>query len=172
MKKRINKSFALVLPLLLMLILVVSGCGIEEPSPLQSNENPTTAETSINQPVNEETNLDEAGHYTSKEEVSLYIHLYGKLPGNYITKNDAKDEGWVASKGNLFDVTDEKSIGGDRFYNRERLLPDEKGRKYYEADIDYTGGSRGAKRIVFSNDGLIYYTGDHYNSFELLYGEE
>lgn len=153
-------------------MLVVSGCGIEDLSPVQGNENQTTVETNLNQPPNEEANLDEKGSYTSKEEVSLYLHLYGKLPENYITKNDAKDEGWDASKGNLFDVTDEKSIGGDRFYNREGLLPDEKDRKYYEADIDYAGGSRGAKRMVFSSDGLIYYTGDHYNSFELLYGEE
>lgn len=64
------------------------------------------------------------------------------------------------------------SIGGDRFGNREGLLPTAKGRKYYECDIDFDGTYRGAKRIVYSNDGLIYYTEDHYESFELLYGEE
>ncbi len=74
-----------------------------------------------------------------------------------------------ADRGNLWDVTDEMSIGGDRFGNREGLLPDASGRKWYEADIDYDGGRRNAKRIVFSNDGLIYYTDDHYESFEQLY---
>ena len=62
---------------------------------------------------------------------------------------------------------------GDYFGNYEGLLPEKKGRKYTECDIDTLGAkSRGAKRIIFSNDGLIYYTDDHYESFELLYGEE
>ena len=64
------------------------------------------------------------------------------------------------------------AIGGSRFGNREGLLPKEPGRTYTECDIDTVGeNSRGAKRIVFSNDGLVYYTDDHYESFELLYGE-
>ncbi len=69
-------------------------------------------------------------------------------------------------------MTDKMSIGGDKFFNREGLLPTKAGRIYYEADIDYHGGSRGEKRIVYSNDGLVYYSGDHYESFEKLYGEE
>ena len=60
-----------------------------------------------------------------------------------------------------------------RFGNYEGLLPEADGRTYAECDIDTLGAdSRGAKRIVFSNDGLIYYTEDHYETFELLYGEE
>ena len=63
--------------------------------------------------------------------------------------------------------------GGDVFQNREGLLPKVKGRTYYECDIGTTGKkSRGSKRIVFSNDGLIYYTDDHYESFTLLYDAE
>ena len=120
----------------------------------------------------QEPQLDPDGWYSTKEEVALYLYLYGELPGNYITKNKAKDLGWDNTKGNLWDVAPGKSIGGDRFYNNDDQLPEVKGRKYYECDIDYSGGYRGAERIVFSNDGLIYYTGDHYNSFELLYGEE
>ncbi len=115
--------------------------------------------------------IDEDGYYSSKEDVALYLHTYGKLPGNFITKNKAMDLGWKASSGNLWKVTDHMSIGGDRFGNREKLLPTKKGRQYYECDIDYQGGNRGAKRIVYSNDGLIYYTEDHYRTFELLYGE-
>ena len=113
--------------------------------------------------------VDEDGEYTSKEEVALYIHLYNHLPGNFITKSEAQDLGWDSSKGNLNKVAPGKSIGGDKFGNREGLLPKKDGRVYYECDIDYVKGSRNAKRIVFSNDGLIYYTEDHYESYELLY---
>ena len=121
--------------------------------------------------LQEDTGLtvSEDGEYTSKEEVALYIHLYNHLPGNYITKKEAQDLGWDSSKGNLNTVAPGKSIGGDKFGNREGLLPKKDGRVYYECDIDYKKGSRNAKRIVFSNDGLIYYTEDHYESYELLY---
>ena len=112
------------------------------------------------------TELDPDGWYSSKEEVSLYIYTYGELPDNYLTKDEAVELGWDSSKGNLWDVADGMSIGGDKFGNREGLLPKEKGRVYYECDIDYEGGYRNGKRIVFSNDGLIYYTEDHYESFE------
>ena len=115
--------------------------------------------------------LDEHGVYDSKEDVALYIHLYGRLPDNYLTKKEAEALGW--SGGSLEKYAPGKCIGGSRFGNYEGLLPDAEGRKYTECDIDTLGASsRGAKRIVFSNDGLIYYTGDHYETFELLYGEE
>ena len=127
----------------------------------------------LNNQITETTTdkIDENGTYTSKEEVALYIHTFNKLPSNYISKKDAKELGWEANKGNLLKVCDGCSIGGDKFTNREKKLPTKKGRVYYECDIDYKGGNRNAKRIVYSNDGLIYYTDDHYNSFELLYGE-
>ena len=115
--------------------------------------------------------IDEDGSYTSKEDVALYIHTYGHLPGNFITKKEAQVLGW--SGGSLEPYAPGKCIGGSHFGNYEGLLPEAEGRSYTECDIDTLGaGSRGAKRIVFSNDGLIYYTGDHYESFELLYGEE
>lgn len=114
--------------------------------------------------------VEEDGEYSSKEEVAAYLYLFGHLPDNYLTKKEAQDLGWVASRGNLWKVAPGMSIGGDRFGNREGLLPTKKGRKYYECDIDFDGKYRNAKRIVFSNDGLIYYTDDHYESFELLYG--
>lgn len=116
--------------------------------------------------------IDEDGYYTSKEDVSLYIYTYEKLPKNFITKKEATDLGWKSKEGNLWDVTDKMSIGGDRFGNREGILPNSKDRQYYECDIDYQGGYRDAERIVYSNDGLVYYTEDHYESFTLLYGDE
>lgn len=114
--------------------------------------------------------LDENGHYNSKDEVALYIHLYGHLPANYITKKAAEALGWTG--GSIEPYAPGCAIGGGYFGNYEGLLPKAKGRSYTECDIDTVGkSSRGAKRIVFSNDGLIFYTGDHYESFELLYGE-
>ena len=119
----------------------------------------------------EQAAIDEDGEYTSREKVALYIHTYGKLPQNFIKKSEAKKLGWEG--GSLEPYAPGRSIGGDRFGNYEGLLPEAEGRRYTECDIDTKGrSSRGAKRIVFSNDGLIYYTGDHYKSFELLYGEE
>ena len=113
----------------------------------------------------------EDGWYTSKDEVALYIHLYGQLPGNYVTKDEAEEAGWHG--GSVERYTGEgTAIGGSPFGNREGLLPKAQGRYYTECDIDTAGeSSRGAKRIVFSNDGLVYYTEDHYESFELLYGQ-
>ena len=122
--------------------------------------------------ISEESEIREDGIYTSKDEVAEYIYLYGHLPDNFITKKEAKALGWVSSEGNLAEVAPGKSIGGDYFGNFEGNLPEKKGREYHECDIDSDGGYRGAKRLVFSNDGLIYYTEDHYNTFELLYGEE
>ena len=116
-----------------------------------------------------ELTVEEDETYTSKEEVALYIHLFNHLPDNFITKNEAKDLGWVSSEGNLDEVAPGKSIGGDRFGNYEGQLPEKKGRKYFECDIDYEGGYRDSKRIVFSSDGLVYYTEDHYETFEKLY---
>jgi len=113
--------------------------------------------------------MDEDGSYTTRDDVALYIHTYGKLPGNFITKAEARSLGWPG--GSLEPYSPGSSIGGDRFGNYENLLPDAEGRVWYECDIDTAGAdSRGAKRIVFSNDGLIYYTDDHYESFTQLYG--
>ena len=133
-----------------------------------------TDNIATNENVPEESNLLESeiaedGYYSSPDDVADYLHLYGKLPGNYLTKKEARDLGWVSSDGNLWQVTDKRSIGGDHFGNYEGLLPDADGRKWKECDVNYSGGYRGAERLVFSNDGLIYYTKDHYESFEKMY---
>ncbi|WP_024866193.1 ribonuclease domain-containing protein [Butyrivibrio sp. FCS014] len=130
----------------------------------QQNAQNTTQDSQ--QPTATEPLIDEDGVYTTKEDVALYIHTYGKLPSNFITKKAAKKLGW--SGGSLEDYAPGKCIGGDYFGNYEGLLPEDK--EYHECDIDTLGKSkRGAKRIIYSDDGYIYYTGDHYESFELLY---
>ena len=152
--------------LILAMLLSCFGCGMNgtilPDTPLE-----TTVQT---QPSETEALLDEDGSYDTKEDVALYILQYGKLPQNFITKDDAKAQGWRG--GALSNTLPGKCIGGDLFQNREGLLPKKEGRQYYECDIGtLSTSSRGALRIVFSNDGLIYYTADHYESFELLYGE-
>lgn len=154
----------------------------QEETETEKTEESTTAEETAppeTEPEPEETEppteaaaaIDENGVYTTKEDVALYIHTYGKLPSNFITKKEAEALGWPG--GDLEPYAPGKCIGGSRFGNYEGLLPEKDGRTYKECDIDTLGASkRGAKRIVFSNDGLIYYTDDHYESFELLYGDE
>lgn len=113
--------------------------------------------------------LDEDSFYYSKEAVSRYLNEYGKLPSNFITKSEAQKLGWTG--GSVEAYKPGYAIGGDVFSNREGLLPTADGRTYYECDIDTNGQStRGAKRIVYSNDGLIFYTDDHYETFTQLYG--
>lgn len=100
----------------------------------------------------------------SLETVTNYVATHGELPDGYITKNEARALGWEERKGNLSEVAPGKAIGGDRFQNREKNLPDAPDRIWYEADLDYDGGYRGPKRLLYSNDGLIYYTLDHYET--------
>ena len=119
----------------------------------------------------DELQIAEDGVYDSKDEVALYIHVYGHLPSNYITKKEAQSLGWDG--GSLEKYAPGKCIGGTDFGNYEGKLPAKSGRVYKECDICTMGKSkRGAKRIVYSNDGLIYYTDDHYETFTLLYGQE
>ena len=110
--------------------------------------------------------VEKDGSYTTPEDVAEYIHTFGTLPSNFITKKEAQELGWNSSKGNLWDVAPGKSIGGDSFGNREGRLP--KG-KYKECDVNYEGGYRGSERLIFGTDGSIYYTNDHYKSFTQLY---
>lgn len=116
--------------------------------------------------------IAEDGEYLSVEDVAFYIAIYGHLPSNYLTKDEAEDLGWSSREGNLWEVAPGACIGGDRFGNYEGILPKKSGRKYTECDVNYDGGYRTSERIVFSNDGLVYYTEDHYETFTLLYGEE
>ena len=146
---------------------IVSGPGVSETVQLPE-EDPAGTEPAAEEEPEEPVLLDEDGTYNSVEDVSLYLYTYDHLPDNYITKNEARDLGWTG--GSVEQVAPGCAIGGDRFGNREGILPKAEGRQYYECDIDTIGEtSRGAKRIVWSDDGLIYYTEDHYESFTLLY---
>ncbi len=135
---------------------------------------PTETTASATTPTPEPTKSPEAlveedGVYTTPELVAAYLHTFHKLPSNYITKSEAIKLGWNNKEGNLWEVTDQMSIGGDRFGNYEGQLPEANGRSWYECDVNYNGGYRGAERILYSNDGLIYYTDDHYETFTKLY---
>ena len=161
-----KKQLLSIIGIILVLALSFFGFGEEAVQPTEPNV--TTSPALID--TQPSPSLDEDGHYNSKEDVALYIHLYGHLPENYITKSECEDLGYAPSDAE--DAVKDGAIGGDRFGNREGLLPKKSGRTWTECDIDTWGkSSRGAKRIVFSNDGLVYYTHDHYESFELLYGE-
>ena len=174
-------KFSAYLLALLMLAALFTGClsapaeqaGGDVPavSPVESSAAPAAessaapAEKDSDAPV-----IDQYGSYTTKEDVALYIHTYGCLPQNFITKDQARQAGW--NGGSLEPYCPGMCIGGDSFGNREGLLPKAQGRSWTECDINTLwADSRGAERIVFSNDGLIYYTGDHYESFTLLYGQ-
>ncbi len=173
MKRKFSQPTRNVLNILLVVVLGLALlCGkstVETGIP----ENEATVMDMLTTVADEtEPSISEDGTYTTKKEVAEYINLYGHLPSNFITKKEAKNLGWVSSEGNLNEVAPGMSIGGDYFGNYEGLLPEAEDRDYYECDIDFDGTYRNEKRIVFSNDGLIYYTEDHYESFELLYGEE
>ena len=178
-----KKKFIYIVGLLFLLTSLLMGCadtgiagGAKAGNSLSASEavsplvgTPGEGRNAENKPSGQ---IEESGEYTSKEDVAAYLSKYGHLPENYITKKEAKALGWVSSEGNLQEAAPGKSIGGDHFGKYEEILPEKDGREYFECDIDSSGGYRGAKRLVYSNDGLTYYTEDHYKTFELLCGEE
>ncbi len=150
---------------IIILLSLLSGCSQKADKP-GSNQSPQ-----VHSQADHPKALDITGSYTTKEDVALYLNTYHKLPPNFITKQQAKELGWPG--GSLEHYAPGMCIGGNTFGNYEGLLPSKKGRSYYECDIDtLKAKDRGSKRLVYSNDGLIYYTEDHYESFLLLYGEE
>ncbi len=178
-----KKIKALMIPIILIMLLILHGCGAEDPaaSPgpfTYEEETKETAKEPAEADITEESEeesleaetgeLPEDGVYTSKDDVALYIHTYGRLPDNFITKKEARALGW--NGGGLDDYAEGMCIGGDHFGNYEGALPDKKGREYRECDINTLHkNSRGPERLVYSDDGLIYYTPDHYESWEMIY---
>ena len=164
-----RKLTALLLLLALLLSLTACGDAVQTIDTIQQAAQ--TVQELADAQEEETPAIEEDGTYTTKEDVARYIHTYGHLPENFITKKQAQALGWEG--GSLEPYAPGKCIGGSRFGNYEGILPEKDGRTYTECDIDTLGAEkRGGKRIVFSNDGLVYYTEDHYETFELLYGED
>ena len=167
MRQRKARSWlVLLLALLVAAMFAVTGCG--SGTKTGGSGDPSSSQMQSSSEESTEAVIDEEGSYYSKDEVALYIHTYGCLPDNFITKKEAKALGW--SGGSVEKYADGSAIGGDRFGNYEGKLPDG---NYRECDIDTKGKSeRGAKRIVFDDEGNIYYTDNHYKSFEQLYDKD
>lgn len=164
-----KKKIQYIVGIIFLMLCLLTGCEGQS----VSTEDSTSVQSQQSEELSElQLSVEEFGEYTSKDEVAAYLYEFGHLPDNFITKKEAQDLGWDSKEGNLDEVAPGKSIGGDYFGNYEGVLPEADGRTYHECDIDYEGGHRNAKRIVYSDDGLIYYTEDHYENFELLYGEE
>lgn len=171
---KLKKKLGLIFAVLGLFAAVFTGCDFEEFYPQEDSYTILTEEAAQDEAFNEdisdetvplEDEISEDGEYSFPEDVARYLREYGRLPSNFVTKKEAQEAGWIASEGNLWDVLPGKSIGGDRFGNREGLLPKADGRTWRECDVNYEGGFRGAERILYSSDGLIYYTDDHYESF-------
>lgn len=169
-----KKLFALAV-LLLAGLLVLTGCGQLEtaldgaaaPTEFLAVATPEPAgapEAEVTEPP-----AEEAGPVIEPQAIADYLFRHGELPENFITKEEAQELGWDSSRNYLSDVAPGKSIGGDRFGNYEGQLPKARGRKFFECDANYTGGKRGAERIVYSSDGRVWYTKDHYGTFEELF---
>ena len=133
---------------------------------LEQNSSKNKLETSSEQKSNISLSAQNIDELTQENIVIPYIKKHGELPDYYITKSEAKSLGWVPSKGNLCEVAPRKAIGGDIWTNRQKSLPTKSGRRYFEADLNFNCGNRNADRVVFSNDGLVFVTHDHYKNFE------
>ena len=160
---RRNKVIQLIV-LLMAVVLLLGSCAANALETAKGKKNTATpAVTAVPEPTATPGPLDEA------QRIADYLFEHGELPDNFITKKEAQALGWNSSYNYVSDVAPGKSIGGDYFGNYERKLPAVKGRKYYEADCFYQGGKRNAYRIIYSNDGHVWYTGDHYETFTELF---
>ena len=169
-----KKLFALA-ALLLAGLLVLAGCGQPEtvpggvPAPTEFLKVVTAEPAGAPEAEAADPPEEEAGPVTEPQAIADYLFKHGELPENFITKEEAQDLGWDSSRNYVSDVAPGKSIGGDRFGNYEGQLPKARGRKFFECDANYTGGKRGPERIVYSSDGRVWYTKDHYGTFEELF---
>lgn len=144
-----------------ILALVASYAGLrdrgENPAPVARHEQSVSSRQNSGSDISE---------LTQQQRVADYVHQHRQLPDYYIRKGDARRQGWDPAKGNLCSVLPGRAIGGDRFSNREGGLPEKNGRNWFEADVNYQCGRRGSDRMLYSSDGLIYVTRDHYRHFE------
>lgn len=175
-KRATSGIFAILMALLLFLLgqqgILPLGDTADAPDALPTatvaaalTDSPTSAPTATPVRTEKPTAAPKQTAITAPQDIADYIFAHGTLPDNFLTKNEARQLGWDSSKNYVSDVAPGYSIGGDKFGNYEGLLPDASGRKWYEADANYTAGPRGAERILYSSDGLVYYTNDHYQTF-------
>lgn len=168
--KQIRKFIWMMVTMMMVLFVGCSGTeGLESLGVPEISQAAADVQTEEEPQTDTPLEITEDGQYTAKEEVAEYVHRFGHLPDNFISKTKARKLGWDNKEGNLWDVAPGKSIGGSQFKNYDGALPDKPGRTWTECDIDYQGGYREAKRLIFSNDGLVYYTEDHYKTFEQIY---
>ena len=163
MKKK-TRLVALI-TLLLALVFILGSCTADAAVTGKKKKNaaPTAVVTETPTEIPEVTK--KPGPIIDPQAIADYLFEHGELPENFITKQEARDLGWDSSYNYISDIAPGMSIGGDYFGNYEGKLPRVKGRKYYEADCYYTGGKRNQYRIIYSNDGHVWYTDDHYNTF-------
>lgn len=175
-KRATSGIFAILMALLLFLLgqqgILPLGDTADAPDALPTatiaaalTDSPTSAPTATPVRTEKPTAAPKQTAITAPQDIADYIFAHGTLPDNFLTKNEARQLGWDSSQNYVSDVAPGYSIGGDKFGNYEGLLPDASGRKWYEADANYTAGPRGAERILYSSDGLVYYTSDHYQTF-------
>ena len=175
-KRATSGIFAILMALLLFILgqqgILPLGDTADTPDALPTatiaaalTDSPTSAPTATPLHTEKPTAAPKQTAITAPQDIADYIFAHGTLPDNFLTKNEARQLGWDSSKNYVSDVAPGYSIGGDKFGNYEGLLPDASGRKWYEADANYTAGPRGAERILYSSDGLVYYTNDHYQTF-------
>lgn len=161
-----NKSSNIIIILLVVIIgiLLYNNCNPKTQPSINPQEKTATQKQSPESQVHSSSNrINEL----SKESLVVpYVKEHGKLPDYYITKREAREKGWEASSGNLCEVLPGRAIGGDVFTNRQGNLPEKQGRKWFEADLNYNCGRRNADRLLFSSDGLVFVTHDHYKTFE------
>lgn len=175
-KRATSGIFAILMALLLLILeqqgILPLGDTADAPDALPTatiaaalTDSPTSAPTATPVRTEKPTAAPKQTAITAPQDIADYIFAHGTLPDNFLTKSEARQLGWDSSQNYVSDVAPGYSIGGDRFGNYEGLLPDASGRKWYEADANYTAGPRGAERILYSSDGLVYYTNDHYQTF-------
>ena len=189
-----KRKIAALVALLLAGLLLLTGCGEVPEAVVDSNpkatealplatEAPAKAEKATKAPTEAPTEkptkaptkapteapTEAPGPIIEPQAIADYIFAHGELPDNFITKEEAQALGWDSTRNYVSDVAPGKSIGGDRFGNYEGQLPRKKGRTFRECDCNYTKGKRNGERIVYSNDGHVWYTSDHYETFTELF---
>ncbi len=99
-----------------------------------------------------------------------YLIRYGKLPDYYIDINNLRELGWKDGK-SPSKYAPGKMLTRGRYFNDNKHLPDAPGRLWFECDINYYEGRRNQHRILYSNDGLMFVTYDHYETFYEIINE-